>query len=130
MNRLVLRTESHQRVRAGDGQVRPERFRAFSYAEVPGLCVVEWPPLEGDPYPRYTITHVSSGARVGPHTYADLQDAEDALSRVAGLFDWTLYGATLRETFNARTRTDRAFGERMAAALHPIQRAEEHPHAA
>ena len=124
MSRFLLRIEGKQRVRASDGRVRPEALQCFHYAEVPGLSIVWWPPIEGDPWPRYTITHKASGARVGPHTYTTLEEAEDALARVAGLFDWSLAGFALREAFDARALQDRAFIERVTFALNPIQRSE------
>jgi hypothetical protein len=85
--------------------------------------------MPGDPYRRYTITHSASGARVGPHTYASMQDAEDALGRVAGLFEWSLPGVELRAEYDRRALQDAAFVERLIAALLPIRR-EGRPNAA
>lgn len=118
---LGLRRTVHQYVRGTDGRLRGRpALRAYSYATVAGLVLAEWPATVHDPHPRYTITHIPTGARVGEHTYLTMADAEAALGRVAGLFDWTLAGPEIRKAFDQRCAQDQMFQWRLIGALAPI----------
>lgn len=114
---LTLTTEGSHTIRRRD--LVPERRHGYRYAEVPGLCLTEWPPVPGDPHPRYSITHFQSGARVGQWLYVTREQAEAALLRVQGFFDWTQAIDVLRAEFELRSLIDAALVERFTAALLP-----------
>lgn len=120
---LTVARIATQRVRHSDTSIRPEPLRAWFYAEVAGLCITEWPGIEGDPHSRYSITHTDSGARIGGTTYHNRASAEAALSRVAGMFDWTQTFENLQAAYRTRARTDAEFERRLACALLAIPEA-------